>query len=48
MCKSGYRSMIACSVLQRAGFQHVINVVGGFDAWQKADLPAMSETEVRA
>ncbi len=33
-CKGGYRSMIACSLLQRAGFQNVINVVGGFDAWQ--------------
>ena len=38
-CKSGYRSMIACSLLQRAGFSHVINVIGGFDAWQQAGLP---------
>jgi glyoxylase-like metal-dependent hydrolase (beta-lactamase superfamily II)/rhodanese-related sulfurtransferase len=37
-CKSGYRSMIACSLLQRAGFQNVINVIGGFDAWQAANL----------
>jgi rhodanese-related sulfurtransferase len=27
-CKGGYRSMIAGSLLQRAGFKHVINVVG--------------------
>jgi hydroxyacylglutathione hydrolase len=41
-CKSGYRSMIAASLLQRAGFRNVINVTGGFDAWQQAKLPAMS------
>ena len=38
-CKSGYRSMIACSLLQRAGFRNVTNVTGGFDAWQEAKLP---------
>jgi hydroxyacylglutathione hydrolase len=38
-CKSGYRSMIACSLLERAGFHHLLNVVGGFDAWQQAKLP---------
>jgi hydroxyacylglutathione hydrolase len=37
-CKSGYRSMIAASLLQRAGFTGVINVLGGFDAWQNAGL----------
>jgi hydroxyacylglutathione hydrolase len=35
-CKSGYRSLIACSLLKRAGFQNVINVIGGYDAWQAA------------
>ena len=43
-CKGGYRSMIACSLLQRAGFQNVINVVGGFDAWQEVKLPVVTET----
>jgi hydroxyacylglutathione hydrolase len=38
-CKSGYRSLIACSLLQRAGFKNVVNVNGGFDAWQEAKLP---------
>ena len=33
--------MIASSLLQRAGFKHVINVVGGFDAWQQAKLPTV-------
>ena len=31
-CKGGYRSMIAASLLQRAGFRRVLNVEGGFDA----------------
>ena len=38
-CKSGYRSMIACSMLQRAGFENITNVIGGFDAWEQAKLP---------
>jgi hydroxyacylglutathione hydrolase len=38
-CQSGYRSMIACSLLRRAGIDNVINVIGGFDAWRKAALP---------
>jgi hydroxyacylglutathione hydrolase len=47
-CKGGYRSMIACSLLQRAGFQNVVNVVGGFDAWQQAKLPVVTEKPVEA
>ena len=47
-CKSGYRSMIACSLLQRAGFRNVTNVIGGFDGWQQANLPVQSETTVEA
>jgi hydroxyacylglutathione hydrolase len=39
-CKSGYRSMIASSLLARAGFKHVQNVVGGFDAWEQTKLPS--------
>jgi hydroxyacylglutathione hydrolase len=45
-CKSGYRSMIACSLLQRAGFRNIANVVAGFDAWQQAKFPVHSETAV--
>jgi hydroxyacylglutathione hydrolase len=47
-CKGGYRSMIACSLLERAGFKNVINVVGGFDAWQQAKLPVAKEKPVEA
>ncbi len=41
-CKSGYRSMIACSLLERAGYRNLVNVTGGFDAWQAAGLPVAS------
>ena len=27
--------MIACSLLERAGYNNVVNVSGGFAAWQK-------------
>ncbi len=47
-CKGGYRSMIACSLLQRAGFRNVINLSGGFDAWQGAKLPVISGKPVVA
>ena len=47
-CQSGYRSIIACSLLQRAGFQNVINVSGGFGAWQQAQLPVATGTPVEA
>jgi glyoxylase-like metal-dependent hydrolase (beta-lactamase superfamily II)/rhodanese-related sulfurtransferase len=47
-CKGGYRSMIACSFLQRAGHDNVINVTGGFDAWEKAGLPIAAEAAVSA
>jgi hydroxyacylglutathione hydrolase len=42
-CKSGYRSMIACSLLQKAGYDAVTNVSGGFDAWTQAQYPVVSE-----
>ena len=46
-CKGGYRSMIAASLLQRAG-HNVINVIGGYDAWEQAKLPVASGTAVGA
>ncbi|HVO99615.1 MAG TPA: MBL fold metallo-hydrolase [Bryobacteraceae bacterium] len=39
-CKGGYRSAIACSLIQRAGFKGVMNVIGGYDAWLACGLPA--------
>ena len=43
-CKSGYRSSIATSLLERAGFREVMNVVGGFDAWAAQKLPVTGQT----
>jgi hydroxyacylglutathione hydrolase len=48
-CQSGYRSMIACSLLQRAGIENVMNVTGGFDAWRQVALPVnVTQPEVQA
>ncbi|MDB5041098.1 MAG: beta-lactamase domain protein [Candidatus Eremiobacteraeota bacterium] len=44
-CKGGYRSSIATSLLQRAGFSDVMNVAGGFDAWLACRLPYALEKE---
>jgi len=38
-CKGGYRSAIACSLLAARGFQRLVNVLGGYDAWASAGLP---------
>jgi len=48
ICKGGYRSSIACSLLQRAGFKDVIDVIGGFDGWSKAGLAVVAEEMVAA
>ena len=47
-CKSGYRSMIACGLLRRAGFSNVVNVIGGFDAWRAAGMLVATREEVAA
>jgi len=47
-CKSGYRSSIAASLLQRAGFEQMLNVTGGFDAWRTCNLPFVTEEPAAA
>jgi glyoxylase-like metal-dependent hydrolase (beta-lactamase superfamily II)/rhodanese-related sulfurtransferase len=42
ICASGYRSSIATSLLERAGFAKATNVVGGMNAWHAASLPAVT------
>jgi hydroxyacylglutathione hydrolase len=39
ICQSGYRSSLATSLLENAGFKSVCNVAGGTSAWIAADLP---------
>jgi hydroxyacylglutathione hydrolase len=38
-CGSGYRASIAASILQKHGFENVINVPGSWLAWKAAGLP---------
>jgi hydroxyacylglutathione hydrolase len=38
-CAGGYRSSIAASLLQRAGFAQVAEIAGGMAAWETAKLP---------
>jgi hydroxyacylglutathione hydrolase len=38
-CAGGYRSSIAASLLQRAGFSRVSEIAGGIAAWETARLP---------
>ena len=42
VCASGYRSMIATSVLERAGFASVTSGEGGMDAWRGAGRAMVS------
>jgi rhodanese-related sulfurtransferase len=39
VCASGYRSSMAASLLERAGFAHVTNAAGGMDAYLREGLP---------
>lgn len=41
-CRSGVRSGTAQKKLAALGYQHVINVMGGIIAWQKAGYPTAS------
>jgi hydroxyacylglutathione hydrolase len=41
-CAGGYRSSIAASLLQRAGFPQVSEIAGGIAAWEAANLPVLA------
>ena len=47
-CKGGYRSSIATSLLRRAGYENVANLIGGYDAWKAANLPSTVPATVNA
>lgn len=38
-CKTGYRSLTASSLLRRLGFEEVVDVQGGIEAWKAKGLP---------
>lgn len=38
-CAGGYRSLIAASILRARGFEHLINIQGGFKALSSTSLP---------
>ncbi len=44
-CGSGYRASIAASVLQKHGFERVVNVPGSWTAWKTAGLPVEPDQE---
>lgn len=39
ICRSGNRSRTAAHLLQRAGYERVVNVQGGTTAWMRHSLP---------
>jgi hydroxyacylglutathione hydrolase len=45
MCGTGYRSTVAASVLERAGFTHITNLTGGMKAWKDAGLETTREDQ---
>ena len=46
ICQSGYRSSVATSLLENAGFGNVYNVTGGTKAWLDAGLPSERSTAI--
>ena len=44
ICRSGNRSVPACSMLGKSGFNQAYNLTGGIIAWQKANLPLEKAT----
>ncbi|MEZ4987664.1 MAG: MBL fold metallo-hydrolase [Saprospiraceae bacterium] len=38
-CRSGYRSMVAASILQARGFRHVVDITNGWPAIEKSNMP---------
>ena len=37
-CAGGYRSVIACSILKRNGYESVVDVAGGFSSIKKSNF----------
>jgi hydroxyacylglutathione hydrolase len=43
LCSTGLRASLAASVLKKAGFPEVYNVLGGISAWKAKDYPLVYE-----
>ena len=43
-CKSGYRSVIAISILKKQGYKNLVDVLGGYQAIEKTSLPKCETT----
>ncbi|SFV56446.1 Rhodanese-related sulfurtransferase [hydrothermal vent metagenome] len=44
LCRTGGRAAMATDVLQQMGFTNVVNIIGGMEAWNQANLPSVSQT----
>src|SRR3989441_2946740 len=42
-CQTGLRSVLAAKALKELGYQHVINLVGGYQKWAQSGLPTVRE-----
>jgi rhodanese-related sulfurtransferase len=47
VCNDGYSSSLAAANLQRIGFEHATDLIGGFRAWIRAGLPVARGSSVR-
>ncbi len=44
-CASGVRSLFAARTLREMGYEHVYNLIGGFNAWKDRGLPWVAERQ---
>lgn len=44
-CASGVRSLFAARTLSEMGYEHVYNLIGGFNAWKDRGLPWVAERQ---
>ncbi len=44
-CRSGSRAALATATLEALGYQNVVNLDGGFNAWKEAGLPVSEHHE---
>lgn len=37
-CRGGFRSAKACKIMGKLGFEHLYNLKGGYQAWEREDI----------